>query len=207
MIVQGSPEWHAQRLGKATASRIADVIAKTKSGYSTSRKNYCVELALERITGQKQESYSNGAMVWGNEQEPFARAAYEALTGSIVEEVGLINHPHIAMAAASPDGVVDAGLIECKCPNSATHLDTLLSGRPDGKYLTQMYWQMACTGAKWCDFISFDPRFPEHLRLFVVRIPRDDIQIKTLENEVTAFLSEVNDMVSQINQLSQKATA
>ena len=202
MIAQGSPEWFLQRLGKATASRIADVIAKTKSGYSTSRENYRVELALERITGQRQESYTNGAMQWGTDTEPLARAAYEAHTGHIVDEVPMLPHPTIAMSGASPDGLVDKdGQIEVKCPNSATHAKTLLAKKPDGKYITQMQWQMACTGRKWCDFVSFDPRFPEHLQLCVIRVERDDEMIASLEQEVTSFLAEVAQMVQQLNSM------
>jgi len=206
MIIQGSEEWHSQRLGKATASRIADIIAKTKSGYSTSRENYMVELALERITGKRQESFANDAMRWGTETEPLARAAYEAHTGEIVDEVAMINHPTIAMAGASPDGLVGhSGLLEIKCPNSATHVQTLLSGKPAGKYITQMMWQMACTERKWCDFASFDPRFPDHLQLFTVRVMRDDLAIKSMENEVTAFLEELDAMVIQLNGMKAAA--
>jgi putative phage-type endonuclease len=206
MIAQGSPEWFLQRLGKVTASRVADVIAKTKSGYSTSRENYMVELALERITGQRQESFTNDAMRWGTETEPLARAAYEAMTGELVQEVPMISHPTIAMAGASPDGLVGKpGLLEIKCPNSATHMQTLLFGKPAGKYVTQMLWQMACTQREWCDFASFDPRFPEHLQLFVTRIPRDDVAIKAMENEVTAFLVELDKMVLQLNSMKRAA--
>jgi putative phage-type endonuclease len=206
MIVQGSPEWFLQRLGKVTASRVADVISKTKSGYSTSRENYMVELALERITGQRQEGFTNDAMRWGTETEPLARAAYEAMTGELVQEVPMIAHPLIAMAGASPDGLVGkAGLMEIKCPNSATHMQTLLSGKPAGKYVTQMLWQMACTQREWCDFVSFDPRFPEHLQLFVTRIPRDDVAIKSMENEVDAFLGELDKMVLQLNSMERAA--
>lgn len=202
MIEQGSPEWFEQRRGKATASRIADVIAKTKTGYSTSRENYCVELALERITGNSQESYTNAAMQWGTDTEPLARAAYEAKTGSIVDEVAMIEHPTIAMSGASPDGLVDEdGQVEIKCPNSATHARTLLNNKPDAKYITQMQWQMACTGRKWCDFISFDPRFPDHLQLSVIRVERDDKMIAELEKEVTAFLAEVSETVEKLNNL------
>lgn len=204
-IVQGSPEWFTQRLGRATASRIADIISKTKTGYSTSRENYCVELALERITGQRQESYSNDAMKWGTETEPLARAAYEARTGAMVEEVAMIYHPRIEMAGASPDGCIDDGLVEIKCPNSATHVKTMLSGKPDNKYVTQMMWQMSCTGAKWCDFVSFDPRFPLHLQLFVKRIERDDALITSLETSVIEFLGEVTAMVEQLNNMKQAA--
>jgi len=204
-IIQGSPAWFEQRLGRVTASRLADVIAKTKAGYSTSRENYCVELALERITGQRQESYSNDAMKWGTETEPLARAAYEAKTGAMVDEVAMIYHPAIEMAGASPDGLVDDGLVEIKCPNSATHIKTMLSGKPDGKYITQMMWQMSCTGGKFCDFVSFDPRFPLHLQLFVKRIERDDKLILELETSVIEFLGEVSSMVDQLNNMKEAA--
>ena len=206
MIAQGSPEWFLQRLGKCTASRVADVIAKTKSGYSTSRENYCVELALERITGTRQESFSNDAMKWGTDNEPLARAAYEARTGAMVDEVAMLPHPTIAMAGASPDGLLDKdGMLEIKCPNQATHARTLLSKKPDGKYVTQMMWQMACAGRQWCDFVSFDPRFPEHLQLFVTRVMRDDAAIAALEAEVAKFLQEVDAMVEQLNSMRDAA--
>lgn len=206
ILLQGSPEWFASRLGRVTASRVADVIAKTKTGYSTSRENYCVELALERLTGNRQESFSNDAMKWGTETEPLARAAYEARTGAIVDEVGMVAHPSIAMTGASPDGLIDAdGLLEIKCPNSATHAETLLSKKPEGKYITQMTWQMICTGRKWCDFASFDPRFPEHLQLFVTRIERDDEKCAELEAEVIGFLSDVDAMVDKLNNMKEAA--
>lgn len=206
MIIQGSPEWFEQRLGKATASRISDIISKTKTGYSTSRENYCVELALERITGKRQESFTNDAMRWGTETEPLARAAYEARTGAIVDECPMVSHPTIAMSGASPDGCIDSdGLLEIKCPNSATHIKTMLSGKPDGKYITQMTWQMACTGRKWCDFVSFDPRFPAHLQLFVTRVMRDDVAIARMEQEVISFLDDVDHMVEQLNGMKAEA--
>ena len=204
MIEQGSEQWFAQRLGRATASRIHDVVSRTKSGYSTSRENYCIELALERITGKRQESYSNDAMKWGTETEPLARAAYEARTGALVQEVAMINHPTIEMSGASPDGLIDSdGLLEIKCPNSATHLKTMLSGKPASNYMTQMVWQMACTDRSWCDFVSFDPRFPEHLQLFTTRITRDQAVIIATESEVRSFLDEVAAMVDQLNNMRQ----
>lgn len=206
MITQGSPEWFAQRLGKVTASRVADVIAKTKTGYSTSRENYMAELLLERRNGARQESFQNDAMRWGTETEPLARAAYEAHTGEIVEEVAMVAHPTIEMAGASPDGLVGKpGLLEIKCPNSATHLQTLLTGKPAGKYITQMAWQMACTDRQWCDFVSYDPRFETGLQLFVVRVNRDDILIKSLENEVIKFLGELYELNQSLNQLKKAA--
>ncbi|MFD0669688.1 lambda exonuclease family protein [Ramlibacter sp. MAHUQ-53] len=205
-VVQGSPEWFEARLGRVTASRVADVIAKTKTGYSTSRENYMVELALERLTGQRQEFYTNDAMRWGTDTEPLARAAYEAHTGAIVEEVGLIPHPTIEMAGASPDGLVGRdGQIEIKCPNSATHLKTLRSKSPDSKYVTQMQWQLACTGRAWCDFVSFDPRMPAGLQLFVTRIERDPKTIAQLEGEVISFLEEVAATVLQLMTIKEAA--
>ena len=206
MTEQGSPQWFADRLGKVTASRVADVIAKTKSGASTSRENYCVELALERLTGNRQESFSNDAMKWGTETEPLARAAYEARTGALVDEVGMVLHPTIELTGASPDGLIDGdGLLEIKCPKSATHASTLLSGKPDGKYITQMMWQMACTGRQWCDFVSFDPRFPADLQLLIKRIPRDDAKIAEIEAEVIKFLAEVDETVNKLLNMKEAA--
>lgn len=203
-IIQGSPEWFAQRLGKVTASRIADVMAKTKSGYGASRATYMTQLLLERLTGTVAESYQNDAMKWGTETEPLARAAYEAHTGEIVEEVPMIQHPKIEAAGASPDGLVgDSGLLEIKCPTSATHVQTLLSGKPDNKYVLQMQWQMACTGRAWCDFVSFDPRFPDRLRLFAARVKRDDALIGEIEKEVRHFLTELRDMQERLQQINE----
>lgn len=198
-LQQGTDAWLSARMGKVTASRVADVIAKTKSGYSTSRKNYAIELALERITKRRQEGFSSAAMAWGTEQEPNARAAYEMHCGLLVEEVGLIDHPTIPMAAASPDGLVGTrGLLEIKCPNPATHLETILSGKPDPRYISQMFWQMACTGRDWVDFVSYDPRFPEAKQLFVCRVERDQNLIAELEAEVQAFLGEVETIVRKL---------
>ena len=202
MIEQGSPEWFAQRLGKVTASRVADVIAKTKTGYSTSRDNYMAQLVCERMTNTVAESYSNSAMQWGTETEPLARAAYEAHADVLVDEVAMITHPTIEAAGASPDGLVgDVGQLEIKCPNTATHIDTLLSQTVPGKYNTQMQWQMACTGREWCDFVSFDSRMPEGLQIFVKRVFRDDDYIKTLEIEVQKFLNELNEKVEKLENL------
>jgi putative phage-type endonuclease len=201
-IIQGSEEWHRQRIGKATASRISDIVAKTKSGYSTSRANYMAQLVVERMTNQVAESYTNSAMEWGTENEPFARGAYETKMNLLVTEVGAIDHPSIAMSAASPDGLIgDDGCLEIKCPNTATHIDTLLGGEIAKKYYDQMQWQMACTGRSWCDFVSFDPRMPEGLQLFIKRIPRDDKYLAELEGEVIQFLAEVDDKVNKLNDL------
>jgi putative phage-type endonuclease len=201
-IEQGTPEWFAQRCGKATASRISDIVAKTKTGYSTSRANYMAQLVVERMTNQVAESYSNAAMEWGVEQEVYARAAYESKTGNMVDQVGAIDHPRIAMSAASPDGLVgDDGCLEIKCPNTATHIETILGEAPAKKYYDQMQWQMACTNRSWCDFVSFDPRMPSHLQLFVKRIERNDAYIAELESEVIQFLAEVDDKVKKLNEI------
>jgi putative phage-type endonuclease len=200
--LQRTDEWYNARLGKVTASRVADVVAKTKTGYSASRANYMAELICERLTGKQGDSYQNAAMVWGTETEPMARSAYEAETGALVEGVGFVPHPTLAMAGASPDGLVSYdGLVEIKCPNTATHIDTILTETIPAKYITQMQWQMACTARDWCDFISYDPRVPEKMQLWVKRVERDDKLIMQLEEEVFNFLEELE---SKINALQEK---
>ena len=181
---QRTEEWFSARLGKVTASRVADVLAKIKSGESASRKNYKMELVVQRLTGKQGESFTNAAMEWGTEQEPFARMAYEAHTGTFVKEEGFVDHPTIEGFGCSPDGIVGEGLIEIKAPNTANHIETVLENKVPSKYIPQMQCQMACTGAKWCDFVSFDPRLPEDLQLFVVRVERDQEYIDAMEVEV-----------------------
>jgi putative phage-type endonuclease len=207
-IIQGTPEWFAARLGKVTASRVADVIAKTKTGWGASRANYMAELVAERLTGASADKFSNAAMQWGTEQEPEARAAYEFRVGADVLQIGFVPHPIIPMTGASPDGLVgDEGLVEIKCPNTATHIDTLISQSIPGKYVTQMLWQMACTGRQWCDFISFDPRLPPSMRLFVKRLERDEVRIKELEKDIAEFLAEVEHKVNQLVSLYEREAA
>ena len=192
MIEQRSEEWFAARLGKVTASRVADLMAKTKSGPSASRGNYMADLIVERLTGIRPEGFTNAAMIWGTETEPQARAAYEFLTDAEVIEEGFVLHPAIADFGASPDGLIgDVGLLEIKCPNTAAHIETLLTGEVPGKYVTQMQAQMACTGRAWCDFVSFDPRMPGDMQLFVRRVARDDAFIAQMECEITNFLAEL----------------
>ena len=195
---QRTEEWFAARLGKVTASRVADVLAKIKSGESASRKNYKMELVVQRLTNKQGESFTNAAMEWGTEQEPFARMAYEAHTGTFVKEEGFVDHPTIEGFGCSPDGIVGEGLIEIKAPNTANHIETVLENKVPSKYIPQMQCQMACTGAKWCDFVSFDPRVPEDLQLFVVRVERDQEYIDAMEVEVKQFLSEVLDLFNQL---------
>ena len=201
-VEQGTPEWFAARLGNVTASRVADVIAKTKSGYSASRDNYMAQLICERMTGTVAESFTNAAMQWGTETEPLARAAYESAADVLVDQTGYVPHPSIERAGASPDGLVGLfGLLEIKCPNTATHIETLLSQSVPGKYNTQMQFQMACTGRQWCDFVSFDNRLPNELQLFVKRVPRDNEFIKQMEDEVVKFLNELDIKIAQLMEL------
>ena len=204
-VEQGTPEWFAARLGNVTASRVADVIAKTKSGYSASRENYMAQLICERMTGTVAESYTNAAMQWGTETEPLARAAYESLADVLVDEVGYIAHPTIERAGASPDGLIGVfGLLEIKCPNTATHIDTLISEQVPTKYITQMQWQMSCTGRTWADFVSFDPRLPSGLQMFVKRVEFDAEYVAMLKEEVTKFLTELDAKISKLNELKEK---
>jgi len=201
-IIQGSPEWFAQRVGKLTASRLADVLAKVQVGEAASRANYRAELVAERLTGKAAEGFTNAAMKWGTDCEPLARAAYEAEFGLLVTEVGMVPHPTIPMSGASPDGLVSTdGLIEIKCPETKAHIDTLLSKAAPAKYIPQMQWQMACTGRAWCDFVSFDPRMPADLQMFVCRVLRDDELIRTYEAEAVSFLAEVEATVTQLTAL------
>ena len=199
MLEQRSPEWFGIRLGKVTASRVSDVIARTRTGYSTSRANYAAQLICERLTGNPTEGFTNAAMQWGTDNEPLARDEYAFRVDTDVTELGFANHPKIDMSGASPDGLVgDDGLVEIKCPITATHIDILRTGSIADKYHVQMQWQMACTGRAWCDFVSYDPRLPEEMRLFVQRVPRDPARIATLEAEVRAFLDEIDDTLDEL---------
>lgn len=199
---QRSEEWFRARAGKVTASRVADVIAKTKSGYSTSRDNYMAELICQRLTGNLGDSYQNAAMVWGTNTEPFARAAYVSAKGVGVEEVGFVPHPTLEDAGASPDGYVgEEGLLEIKCPLTSTHMNIMLEQEIPTKYHVQMQWQMACTGRLFCDFVSFDPRMPENLQLYIHTVDRDNRMIANLEAEVAKFLSEMENKIAKLNKL------
>ena len=205
-LEQGSAEWMAARLGKMTASRMSDVAAKTKTGWGAGRANYMAELIAERLTGNPADNYINAEMQHGIDTEPQARAAYEFFRDMTVEKVGLIAHPTIPMSAASPDGLVGAdGLVEIKCPNTATHIETLLGGAIPAKYGAQMQWQLACAGRQWVDFVSFDPRLPAHLSLFVSRVVRDDKRIAELTAMVNEFLAELDAKVVALNELAKTA--
>lgn len=201
MIVQGTAEWHQIRIGKITASRVADVVAKIKSGYSARRKNYMAELIAERLTGQEADCFVSKAMQWGTDHEPAARALYEFETEADIEQVGFVHHPSIARSGASPDGLVGkVGLVEIKCPETATHIATLLAGAAPEDYAAQMDWQMACMPERqWCDFVSYDPRLATHLQLFKERRERDDGRLRELEEEVVQFDAELEETIKSLN--------
>lgn len=196
---QRSPEWFSERAGKVTASCLHKVMARTKGGYGADRANYHAQLVTERLTGVPAESYSNAAMQWGTDTEPQARAAYAMETGIVPVEVGFVRHPAIEQSGASPDGLVgERGMVEIKCPSSATHIATLTGAGIDRKYLYQMQWQMACAERDWCDFASFDPRLPHELQLHHERVHRDEALIEEIEGEVTVFLAELNEAVADL---------
>lgn len=208
-VQQGTDEWRALRLGKVTASRVADAIARTKTGWGASRANYMAELIAERLTGIAADHHISEAMQWGADTESQARAAYSFYADSDVVEVGFIEHPRIPMTGASPDGFVgNDGLVECKCPNTATHIDTLLGAPIPAKYVTQMQWQLACTNRQWCDWVSYDPRLPGSMQLFVQHVPRDDAMIADLEKAVSDFLAELDRKVCALTaRYGRKAAA
>lgn len=200
---QRTEEWLRARLGKVGASMISAVMAKTKTGYSATRDNYMADLIVQKLTGESPEGFSSAAMQWGTEQEPNAKAAYEFMNDVAIEDVGFILHPEIDQAGASPDGLIgDDGLIEIKCPNTATHIKTLLSGKIDRKYVLQMQWQMACTGRDWCEFMSYDPRMPADLSMWTKRVDKDSELIQEITDEVNKFLSEMKVKLTELEAIS-----
>jgi putative phage-type endonuclease len=201
---QRTDDWYAARCGKATASRFKDAIAALKSGApAQAQRDYLTELVVERLTQQPIQRFQNAAMTWGTEQEPAARAAYERVTGTSVEETGFVAHD-VLLAGCSPDGLVDwDGLVEIKCPwNTAVHIETLLNGMP-AEHIPQLQGQMWITGRQWCDFVSFDPRMPAELQLHVQRINRDPAYVADLERRVTEFLAEVGAQVEALRRLAE----
>lgn len=204
-VAQGSDEWHKNRCGSLGASQVHDVLARTKSGYTAARANTKARMVAERLTGLTQETFKSSAMQWGNDTEPQARSAYEFITGGKVEVVGMFKLANLVGSHASPDGLVGTdGLIEIKCPNTATHIETLKTDKIDPKYITQMQWQMALTDREWCDFVSYDPRMPEDLSLFVKRVPRDPQMIGDLMKQVTEFLGEVEDDIKALEEIRKR---
>lgn len=197
---QGSAEWLYERVGKVTASRFRDVMAKLRNGApAKAREEYLWQVVIERITGQPADHFTNAAMLWGIEHEMAARMSYEARTGAMVEAAGLIPHPTLPEVAGSPDGLIgDDGGLEIKCPfNSAVHLRTVLDGMPE-EHTPQVQGLMLITGRAWWDFVSFDPRLPEDLRLYVQRIERDEGVCAALAENVAAFCAEADELMERV---------
>lgn len=203
MNEQGTPEWHKDRLGKVTASRIADVMmAKTTAGY----QNYRAQLLCERLTGEPTETFTSAAMQHGTETEPRARAFYSMEAGLEVTEAGFVDHATIKMCGASPDGFVgERGLVEFKCPQPAQHILTLTGSAIDRKYKLQMQWQMECTGREWCDFVSFCPMLPDELQIFVHRLHASDETQDEIRDAVQTFLSDLDDLQDKITTKKEAA--
>jgi putative phage-type endonuclease len=203
---QGTPEWLAARVGIVTASRVADILSTTKSGPSASRAGYMGELVAEQMTGVSAAPiFQNDDMRRGIELEPDAGFAYEIVTGAVIQRVGLVMHPTMK-AGASPDGLVgEDGLIEIKCPRTHIHIGYLEGGKPPLKYLPQMGWQLICTGRRWVDFVSYDPRMPDALQLFVARYEPSLEALKALEVEVGTFLAEVDAKVHALSLIAEAA--
>lgn len=200
---QGSPEWHAARAGIATASCFADVLATIKTGEAAARRNYRVKLVVERLTGKALSGgFQSAAMLQGTEREPYAREAYEAATGRLVQEVGfVIDDMH--QAGCSPDGLIeDDGGLEIKCPELATHLEYLRTPTEPSAYTPQIQGSMWLTGRKWWDFVSFNPDYPEPLRLVVRRVMRDEAYITKLQLAIAMFMAEVREEVEAVGKLA-----
>ena len=200
---QGSPKWKAVRCGKVTASRAHDVGITLKSGgYGARRGNYMAELIAELLTSTPADCYIDAAMAWGTEKEPQAIARYELENELWVRRVGFVLHPELDTAGASPDGlVVEDGLVQIKCPLTATHIDTLLHGKIDACYITQMQMEMLCAERRWCDFVSYDPRMPENMQFFVKRVYRDEKAIAKLESEIRIFLADLDEKIAGLTKL------
>ncbi|WP_063657925.1 lambda exonuclease family protein [Candidatus Arsenophonus triatominarum] len=200
---QKTDEWFQARLGKVTASNLHKVLSK---GRGTTQRNYLMQLVCETLTGRREEIKTNQAIERGIALEPQARARYYLNEFDVtVTEVGFIPHPSIALFGASPDGLVnDDGLIEIKCPNTTTHIETIVTGKPKYEYLLQMHGQMMCTGRNWCDFVSYDDRLPPNLAYYKIRIIKDDNLVNEIEQAVQAFIEKLK---SEINKINQKAEA
>lgn len=197
LVVQGSDEWAELRCGRITASRCKDAFEILKSGkaYTAERAKYRTELLVERLTGVPYPHYVTQEMQWGLEQEPFARAAYEIQENVLVEPCGFVLHPELEFFGCSPDGLVgDDGMIQIKCPTTLTHMNWYLAGVIPLEHTFQMTAELAVTGREWCDFVSFDPRLPEPLQLFVRRFDRHEASIRALEEEVVRFHEEIESL-------------
>ncbi len=209
-VIQGSPEWLFERAGRITGSHMADVMAMLKSGKGETAKRYDYKIALiaERLTGRATATYVSPEMQWGTDNEPLARGAYEVETGRSVDQVGFYVHPTMEYAGGSPDGIIGKdGMLEIKCPKTSTHIGWMLEGIVPPEHEPQMSWYMACTDRKWCDFVSFDPRLPEHLQLFIVRLERDETRINELDIAATVFEGEIRTLMDRLPKRPQAKQA
>lgn len=195
-VEQGTEAWFAMRLGKVTASRVADVMAKTKTGVSASRQNYLIELALQRVTGVFEQSFTTQAMQDGIDREAQARVLYEVTTGEFVDQAPFVDHPTIQGFGASPDGLVNSkGMCEIKCRGNAGHWEVIKTGEIPKKYWIQQQAQLACTGREWNDYVGYNPNFPEKSKLYIQRVYRDEAFIADMEAQIKQFLIEVEEEV------------
>jgi len=200
---QGSSEWLEARAGRVTASRVADLLDRLKNGNAgAKRTSYLWQVVEETLTGRPQPMFVNAAMQWGTDNEPYARACYCTENDVEVEEAGLLLSEDIDRLAFSPDGLVGAdGLVELKCPTTATHLQRLREGLVPDQYKPQMATGMLVTGRSWCDFMSYDPRLPLEYQTFLIRYNRKDAEelIATIEREVPLFLAEVDQVLNDLS--------
>jgi len=202
LLDQNTEEWLSARMGKITSSRLGELLAKTKSGYSASRENYLTELLLERITGEREEHFESYDMKVGHEREPIARSIYEAQHGVMVEQVGFFDHPSLPMTGGSPDGLVDEwGVIEIKCPKSRTHLETIITRKMPVGYVYQAQWNMECTAREWCDYVSFHPNFPEDRQVVVIRVERDESMLTMIRSEVVSGNAWIDEMIRKLKEV------
>lgn len=202
-IIQGSPEWFDIKRAKVGASKIADMMSKGRgNAESAGRRNLKAKLICERLTGKTEETYTNAAMQWGVDNEEPAREVYEYKCDTEVDQVGFVDHPSIEYAGMSPDGLVGKdGLLEIKCPNTATHIDYMLAGVMPSEYVKQVQFQMACSGRLWCDFMSYDPRLGPDLQTFIVRVERDDELISQIEAEVVRLNLDIAQTIEKLQAL------
>ena len=201
-MAQRDEQWFIDRAGKFTGSRFAELMAKTKSGPSASRKNLITRLAIERMIGNCVETYSNFAMQRGTELEPSAIKAYEDECLVAVDHADFIRHPTLDYVGISPDGLVgNDGLVEIKCPSAeAKHYEALRYGNHVTEYHWQLQGQLWVSGRQWVDAVSYDPRFAG-LELAIVRVSRDEKSIAELEAECIAANDEVNEQLEWFEQV------
>lgn len=191
-VAQRTPEWFALRVGKVTGSCAKDMLAKIKSGEAAARRDLRMRLLAERLSGVSQEdAYVNAAMQWGIDKEADALSAYQAKTGILVEPIGFVEHDDLPVGS-SPDGFADEGLASIKCPKTATHVGYLKANAEPSEHWAQNTHELWLTGRPWLDFVSYDPRLPQGLQLFVLRVTRTPAELHAYEKELLAFLAELD---------------